>query len=117
MTSNKKADRKSSLHTKIRSYGFNYTVYASPWPLFDFINAIIVNQYIFQWFPVQSPHTSTAILFCDITKPEENYISNIADTNNRFCDRYYYTNLMNLELYKVVNHYKHQAMCVHCDNL
>ena len=27
--------------------------------------------------PVQSPYTSAAILFCDITKPEENVISNI----------------------------------------
>ena len=49
-------------------------VYASPWPFFNFINTIIVNQYLSQWLPVQSPHASVAILFCDITKPEENCI-------------------------------------------
>ena len=47
----------------VQKCGFNYTVYTSPWPFFDFINTIIVNHYLFQWFPVQSPNTSAAILF------------------------------------------------------
>ena len=71
MTSNRKADQKSSMRTKLHLYGFSYTTYTSPQPLFDFINVIIVNHNLSQWFPVQSPHTIVAILFCDITKPEE----------------------------------------------
>ena len=59
------------------SYGLNYTVYTSPWPFFDFITVTIVNQYLSQWFPIQSPHTSAVILFYDIMKSEENVISNI----------------------------------------
>ena len=34
----------------------------------QFINLIIVNHYLTQWFPVQSLHTNMAILFCDIMK-------------------------------------------------
>ena len=41
------------------------------------MNVIMVNHYLSQWFPVQSPHTVAAILFCDITKPEENVIVDI----------------------------------------
>ena len=35
--------------------------------LFEFINSIIEKHYLTQCLPVQSPHTTTAILFCDIT--------------------------------------------------
>jgi len=77
MTSNRKADQKSLMRAKIRSYEFNYTVYISPQPFLIFINVIIVNYYLTQWFPVQSPHTSTAILFYDIKKPQENDIADI----------------------------------------
>ena len=80
MTSNRKlADQNC---TKICSNGFNYTVYTSPQPFFDFINVIIVNHYLSQWFPVQSPHPSVAILFCDIMKPE---VNNITDIAHRLC--------------------------------
>ena len=54
-----------------------YIVYASPQPLFDFINVIIENYHLFQWLPVQGPHTSMAILLCGITKSSENVISDI----------------------------------------
>ena len=34
-----------------------------PQPFFNFINVIIANQYLSQWFPVQGPYTIMAILF------------------------------------------------------
>ena len=71
MTHSRKADWKSWMCTKVCSYGFNYTVYTLPQPFFNFINAIIMNYYLSQWFLVQSLLTTTAILFCDITKLEE----------------------------------------------
>ena len=42
-------------------------LYAS---LIEFINA---NRYLSQYIPIQSPHTSTAILFCDIKKHNYGY--------------------------------------------
>ena len=44
-----------------------YFAHASPQPFFNYTTAIIANHHLSQWFPVQSPHTSAAILFCDIT--------------------------------------------------
>ena len=45
--------------------------------LFNYITTIIANHHLSQWFPVQSPQTSVAILFCDITKSSENVIADI----------------------------------------
>jgi len=42
-----------------------------------FINVIIENYHLFQWLPVQGPHTIMAILFCDITKSSENVNADI----------------------------------------
>ena len=39
------------------------TVYASPLSFLKFINAIIGKYYLAQYLPVQSPHTTAAILF------------------------------------------------------
>ena len=46
-------------------------------PLANHTTAIIANHHPSQWFPVQSAHTSVAILFCVITKSSENVIVDI----------------------------------------
>jgi len=65
------------MHTKVRLFVFYYIAHASPQPLFIYTTAIIANHHLSQWFPVQSPHTSAAILFCDIPKSSENIIADI----------------------------------------
>jgi len=63
--------------TKVHLFVFYYIAYALPQPFFNYTTAIIVNHHLSQWFPVKSPHTSAAILFCDITKLSENVIADI----------------------------------------
>ena len=65
------------MHTKVRLFVFYYIAHASPQPFSNYTIAIIANHYPTQWFPVQSTHTSAAILFCDITKSSENVIADI----------------------------------------
>jgi len=65
------------MHTKVRLFVFYYIAHASPQPFFNYTTAIIANHHPSQWFPVQSTHTSTAVLFCDITKSSENVIADI----------------------------------------
>ena len=65
------------MHTKVRLFVFYYIAHASPQPFFNYTTAIIANHHLSQWFPVQSPHTSVAILFCHITKLSENVITDI----------------------------------------
>jgi len=65
------------MHTKVRLFVFYYVAHASPQPLFNYTTAIKANHHLSQWLLVQSPHTSVAILFCDITKSSENVIADI----------------------------------------
>ena len=60
MTFNRKADTRSLMRTKVCPYDFNYTVYKLLGP---FSTIKTLSYYLSQWFPVQDPHTSTAILF------------------------------------------------------
>ena len=54
--------------------------------LFDFINVIVVNvTTISPNGPCTKSHTSTAILFCDITKPLENDIVDIVHYKSKKC--------------------------------
>lgn len=51
----------------MQRYAQLHCIYSS-WPFFVFLNIIIANHYLSQCFAVQSPHTTVAIWFCDITK-------------------------------------------------
>ena len=62
----------------VRSHfaSLQFTVYNSHWPFFDFMNVIMVNQYVSQVPCTKSPHCRSHF-FCGITKPEENVIADI----------------------------------------
>ena len=78
------------MRTKVRLFVFYCIAHASPQPFFNYTTAIIANHHLFQWFPVQSPHTSAAIFFCDITKSSENVIADIVHClwNGEKCGNY-----------------------------
>ena len=56
-------------------YVLHYIPYASPSPFFEFINAIIAKRYLAQYLSVQSPHSTAAILFCDIIDNTRNVVT------------------------------------------
>ena len=85
MISDRKADQKSLMRTKVRLFVFYYIAHASPQPFSNYTIAIIANHHPSQWFPVQSTHTSAAILFCDITKSSENVIADIVHWKSYHC--------------------------------
>ena len=64
----KKSKGPSMNQTQLGLFVLHYILNASPSPFFEFINDIIGKHYLTQYLPVQSLHTSKAILFCDIGK-------------------------------------------------